>query len=293
MGSRSARAGRAWSGLRGRMRTLSVVDATTAATLGGIAGLALGRRGDGRRAPVGALDGGGAGRRRPTRRCPPASATSSRCCAPAASSSTRPTGSSTTPRPPSRTGWSAARSSCTPSCSTWPAPVRRDGVIREAELDLPKGLGGRPASSSAPASRPSAPTTCCCSSRTAARRRRVEEIRRDFLANVSHELKTPVGGSRLLAEAVLDAHDDPEAVARFAKRMQVESDRLTRLVQEIVELSRLQGADVAQGPAPSSTSAHAPARPSTAAGSSPTSNDIELVTRDRRGLRGLGRRASS
>ena len=44
---------------------------------------------------------------------------------------------------------------------------------------------------------------------------RVEEIRRDFLANVSHELKTPVGGIALLAEAILDAHDDPEAVARF------------------------------------------------------------------------------
>jgi two-component system sensor histidine kinase SenX3 len=70
--------------------------------------------------------------------------------------------------------------------------------------------------------------------------RRLEEIRRDFVANVSHELKTPVGGLALLAEAVLDAHDDPEAVTRFARRMQVESTRLSRLVQEIVDLSRLQ-----------------------------------------------------
>ncbi|MDQ6715572.1 MAG: ATP-binding protein, partial [Actinomycetota bacterium] len=70
--------------------------------------------------------------------------------------------------------------------------------------------------------------------------RRLEQIRRDFVANVSHELKTPVGGLALLAEAVLDAHDDPEAVARFARRMQGETTRLTRLVQEIVDLSRLQ-----------------------------------------------------
>jgi len=65
---------------------------------------------------------------------------------------------------------------------------------------------------------------------------------------VSHELKTPVGGLALLAEAVLDGHDDPEAVARFAKRMQVEATRLTGLVQEIVDLSRLQLNDALRQP---------------------------------------------
>jgi two-component system sensor histidine kinase SenX3 len=70
--------------------------------------------------------------------------------------------------------------------------------------------------------------------------RRVEDVRRDFVANVSHELKTPVGGIALLAEAVEGAHDDPEAVLRFAHKMRKESDRLGRLVKEIVELSRLQ-----------------------------------------------------
>ena len=75
------------------------------------------------------------------------------------------------------------------------------------------------------------------------RERRVEAIRRDFVANVSHELKTPVGAIRLLSEAVADAADDPEAVKRFAGRMLTESDRLTRLVQQIIELSRLQGDD--------------------------------------------------
>lgn len=78
--------------------------------------------------------------------------------------------------------------------------------------------------------------------------RRVEEVRRDFMVNVSHELKTPVGGLTLLAEAVDEARDDPAAVHRFAKRMRKETTRLARLVQEIVELSRLQVADTFDTP---------------------------------------------
>ncbi len=70
---------------------------------------------------------------------------------------------------------------------------------------------------------------------------RVEETRRDFVANVSHELKTPVGAITLLAETMEDAAEDPDAVRRFAERMQVESRRLAHLVQEIIELSRVQG----------------------------------------------------
>ena len=69
---------------------------------------------------------------------------------------------------------------------------------------------------------------------------RTEEIKRDFVANVSHELKTPVGAIRVLAEAVEQACDDPVAVQRFAARMIHESDRLGELVRQIIELSRLQ-----------------------------------------------------
>ena len=72
---------------------------------------------------------------------------------------------------------------------------------------------------------------------------RVHEIRRDFVANVSHELKTPIGALSLLSEAVLGAKDDPVAVAQFATRMQSESRRLTDLVQEIIQLSRVQDSD--------------------------------------------------
>ena len=75
---------------------------------------------------------------------------------------------------------------------------------------------------------------------------RTEEIRNDFVANVSHELKTPVGAISLLAEALESSADDEEAVRRFAKRMHKESARLAALVQDIIELSRLQGANVAQ-----------------------------------------------
>jgi two-component system sensor histidine kinase SenX3 len=79
--------------------------------------------------------------------------------------------------------------------------------------------------------------------------RRLESVRRDFVANVSHELKTPVGALALLAEAVQEAADDPDAVARFSRRMQHESTRLARLVQELMELSRVQGADPMPGAA--------------------------------------------
>ena len=126
--------------------------------------------------------------------------------------------------------------------------VRRDGVIREVELDLSRGpLGrGRIMVGARVAPLGSDHVLVLVDDRTMDRR--VEETRRDFLVNVSHELKTPVGGLALLAEAVLEANDDPEAVARFARRMQVESTRLTHLVQDIVDLSRLQIADTLHEP---------------------------------------------
>ncbi|MGH8966325.1 MAG: sensor histidine kinase, partial [Actinomycetes bacterium] len=72
---------------------------------------------------------------------------------------------------------------------------------------------------------------------------RLEATRRDFVANVSHELKTPVGAVALLAEAVLDAADDPQEVRRFCTKIINESTRLGALVTELIALSRLQGAE--------------------------------------------------
>jgi two-component system, OmpR family, sensor histidine kinase SenX3 len=72
---------------------------------------------------------------------------------------------------------------------------------------------------------------------------RLDEVRRDFVANISHELKTPIGAVGLLAEAMESAADEPEEIKRFAKRLGIEADRLSRLTHEIIELSRLQAAD--------------------------------------------------
>jgi two-component system sensor histidine kinase SenX3 len=126
--------------------------------------------------------------------------------------------------------------------------VRRDGEIREADMELPRGPLFRQRMSVWVRVAPlgSALVLLLVEDRTEARR--VDAVRRDFLANVSHELKTPVGGLALLAEALVDAADDPEAVRRFAGRMQHESDRLSRLVQDVIELSRLQGHDPFEKP---------------------------------------------
>jgi two-component system sensor histidine kinase SenX3 len=72
--------------------------------------------------------------------------------------------------------------------------------------------------------------------------RRLEETRRDFVANISHELKTPIGAIALLAETLQGATDDPAAVMKFAASLQREANRLGHIVQEIIELSRLQAA---------------------------------------------------
>ena len=72
---------------------------------------------------------------------------------------------------------------------------------------------------------------------------RLEATRRDFVANVSHELKTPVGAMGLLAEAVLDAADDSTEVRRFGTKILNESVRMGNLVTELIALSRLTGAE--------------------------------------------------
>lgn len=70
--------------------------------------------------------------------------------------------------------------------------------------------------------------------------KRVDAVRRDFVANISHELKTPIGAISVLSEAVEVAKDDPEAVERFALRLQRETARLAELTNQIIDLSRLQ-----------------------------------------------------
>jgi len=121
--------------------------------------------------------------------------------------------------------------------------VRRDGVAVSQEFTLPRGpfgeaqlhllvrvarLGNRF-------------VLLLADDRTEAHR--LDDVRRDFVANVSHELKTPIGAVSLLAEALASASDEPDEVKRFAKRLTQESERLAGITAEIIELSRLQSGD--------------------------------------------------
>lgn len=126
--------------------------------------------------------------------------------------------------------------------------VRREGGTRDLELDVPRGpFGqGRLSISVRVAALGHGFVLLLVEDRTQSRR--VDETRRDFMVNVSHELKTPVAGMTLLSEAIDEARDDPEAVHRFSVRLRAEGQRLSRLVQEIIELSRLQAGENLEDP---------------------------------------------
>ncbi len=80
--------------------------------------------------------------------------------------------------------------------------------------------------------------------------RRVDAVRRDFVANVGHEIKTPVGALALLAEAAVEtAPEDREQLLRFLARIRHEAARLSKLVTELIDLSRVQGAEARPDPA--------------------------------------------
>jgi len=146
-----------------------------------------------------------------------------------------------------------------PVLRTLAGQVRRTGVRREVELELPRQASGG-ASLPEPwgvrvtvtaLTGDAYPTGHVAIEATdVTEAHRVARVRRDFVANVSHELKTPVGALALLAETLLEAADDPEASRRFAERIHHESQRLARLVKELLELSRLQGADPLPEPVP-------------------------------------------
>lgn len=178
-----------------------------------------------------------------------------------------------------------------PILRTLAAQVRHTGARREVELDLPRS-GGEPlgvhlravAIGGGMISIEAVDVTDA---------HRVDRVRRDFVANVSHELKTPIGALQLLAEGLLDATDpsapgadaanDVAASRRFAERIQRESARLGQLVTELMELSRLQGAEPLPDPEPVSVDwviADALDRTRTAA----TAKRIELVVVGTRGL---------
>ncbi|MEU9507687.1 ATP-binding protein [Micromonospora sp. NPDC048170] len=150
-----------------------------------------------------------------------------------------------------------------PLLRTLAGQVRRTGGRREIELDLPRGrdnAGVNPLGVHLRAMGIGAGFIAVEAS-DVTESHRLARVRRDFVANVSHELKTPIGALQLLAEALLDAtepagasapdlSEDLVAARRFAERIQHESTRLGRLVQELLELTRLQGAEPQPPPEP-------------------------------------------
>jgi two-component system sensor histidine kinase SenX3 len=133
--------------------------------------------------------------------------------------------------------------------------VRRDGEIREGEFEVPvPRLGGRTTSFAVRVAPLGAAVggggLVLLLAEDQTESRRVDEVKRDFVANTSHELKTPVGALALLAETIEDAADDAEAVRRFAGKMRQEAQRLTNLVQDLITLSRIQAVEPVPDPRP-------------------------------------------
>ncbi len=132
--------------------------------------------------------------------------------------------------------------------------ARRTGTHREVELDMPRGSAEPLGIHIRAVALADGHVTIEALDVTESHR--LNRVRRDFVANVSHELKTPVGALQLLAEALQEAMEDdgsggdPAAAVRFAERIRHESNRLGRLVTELLELSRLQGGDPIPTPEP-------------------------------------------
>ncbi|WFE36788.1 ATP-binding protein [Micromonospora sp. WMMD975] len=183
-----------------------------------------------------------------------------------------------------------------PLIRTLAGQVRRTGVRREIELDLPRGrdsAGDNPLGVHLRAMGLGA-GYISIEAVDVTESHRLARVRRDFVANVSHELKTPIGALQLLAEALVDAtepagdgapdlSEDLVAARRFAERIQHESTRLGRLVQELLELTRLQGAEPQPAPEPVSVDwvlAEVIDRTRTPA----TARRVEIVVGGQRGL---------
>lgn len=130
------------------------------------------------------------------------------------------------------------------------ADVRRDSVIREHDLTVRRPPLGKGLISLRLRVAPLGPDTVLVLAEDLSEAQRIDAVRRDFVANVSHELKTPIGALSLLAEAVLSSADEPEAVRHFAGRMEAEAGRLSELVGDLIDLSRLQGPTPSRMPSP-------------------------------------------
>lgn len=138
---------------------------------------------------------------------------------------------------------------CVPDVADMVARVRADGEPREQDITVARG---RVAGSGhfflhvRVASIGQGRVLVLVEDHSAAKR--LEEMRRDLVANISHELKTPVGAIALLAETIEDSAEDAGLVTGFAARMRTEATRLGVLVQDVIELSRVQDGDALVSP---------------------------------------------
>lgn len=130
------------------------------------------------------------------------------------------------------------------------ARVRGDGVMIEQVLELARGLQGETSIVVQLRVAPLGDEYILVLADDRTEVSRTEAVRNDFVANVSHELKTPVGAISLLAETIEDAAEDQDAVRRFSQRLHKESNRLAAMVQDIIELSRVQGKNVVHSGTP-------------------------------------------
>jgi len=121
------------------------------------------------------------------------------------------------------------------------------GEDAEVDLSAPRGLAGRRAGLAVHGTirllDDTQPRLAVVYLNDQSEQARMEASRRDFVANVSHELKTPVAAMAVLSEALLESTGDPETVQRFGGMIYDESQRLANMVGELIELSRLQGAE--------------------------------------------------
>lgn len=121
--------------------------------------------------------------------------------------------------------------------------ARRSGQNQKGEIEIPRGIGEGVYELAVRVNKFGDSGLLLAIFQDNSEASRIDAVRRDFVANISHELKTPVGALSLLSEAIAQASEDSTAVKNFAARIQFEAKRLSELVQEIINLSRLQDAD--------------------------------------------------
>jgi len=122
--------------------------------------------------------------------------------------------------------------------------VRRTGGKQEASFELPRGpIGEGKREIQVSISMLSENGLVLIIIDDEGEKQRIDAVRRDFITNISHELKTPITALSLNSDALLEVKNEPDQVVRFADRIKQQAGRLNDLVQEIINLSKLQDAD--------------------------------------------------